>query len=379
MKAKVFLLALLIMNVFQMGAQNKNEVILVVSAEGVTKEEAIKTALRSAIEQAYGAFVSANTTILNDELVKDEIVTVSNGNIKEYKEIACVNLADGRPYVTLQATVSISKLISYAQSKGAETEFAGATFGANLAMYELNKKNEQIVFENLQTQLSSMKNLFDYELELKEPIVKGAECIVEGKVYLIYNNNTDIFNDLYRTTIESVELSDAEKKTIESMGQRCYLYGLPGYWNGKKWKGNSTYFRSDIRNAYGEKQIYYGLLEKDAVKFVIADNISSPTNLQVDYDRYLDSGSHGLVLQRVVRFDNRQSTAKRASGYKGGYITKYEHLNDNLVWPYGTGPLKKGDKYKMVGERVGHIDIKIHIPTSEVAKYNKFEVKQVME
>ena len=366
MKTKVFLLALLIMNVFQMSAQNKDEVTLVVSASGMTTEEATKAALRSAIEQAYGAFVSANTTILNDELVKDEIVTVSSGNIKEYKEISCVDLPNGRPYVTLQATVSISKLISYAQSKGAETEFAGATFGANLAMYELNKKNEQIVFENLQTQLSSMKNLFDYELELKEPIVKGAECIVEGKVYLIYNNNTDIFNDLYRTTIESVELSNEEKTKIESMGQRCYRYELPGYWNGKKWKWNATYFRSDIGEAYGKKQIYYGLLEKDAVKFVIADNISSPTNLQVDYSSF-------------VRFDDRQSTAKRASGYKGGYITKYEHLRDNLVWPYGTGLFKKGDKYKMIGERVGYIAIKIHIPTSEVAKYNKFEVKQAME
>lgn len=376
MKAKVFLLALLIMNVFQMSAQNKNEVTLVVSAEGATKEEATKAALRSAIEQAYGAFVSANTTILDDELVKDEIVTVSNGNIKEYKEIACVNLADGRPYVTLQATISISKLISYAQSKGAETEFAGATFGANLAMYELNKKNEQIVFENLQTQLSSMKNLFDYELELKEPIVSGAECIIEGKVYLIYNNNTDIFNDLYRTTIESVELSAEEKKKIESMGLRCYYYGLPGYWNGKKWRGSSAYFRSDVENAYGTEQIYYGLLEKDAVKFVIADNISSPTNLQVDYISF----SNKRAGRSVVRFDNRKSTTYIEKGYVIN-PKKYEdeNLRDNLVWPYGTGHFKKGDKYKMIGERVGYIYIKIHIPTSEVAKYNKFEVKQVME
>ena len=62
-------------------AQNvKNDVILTVSADGETKDEAIKMALRSAIEQAYGTFVSANTMLLNDELVKDEIVTISSGN-----------------------------------------------------------------------------------------------------------------------------------------------------------------------------------------------------------------------------------------------------------------------------------------------------------
>ena len=34
-------------------------------------------ALRSAIEQAFGTFVSANTTILNDEVVKDEIARLA--------------------------------------------------------------------------------------------------------------------------------------------------------------------------------------------------------------------------------------------------------------------------------------------------------------
>ena len=62
----------------------QNEVSLVVSGEGKNKEEATFNALRSAIEQAYGTFVSANTTILNDQLVADEIVSLSSGNIKKY-------------------------------------------------------------------------------------------------------------------------------------------------------------------------------------------------------------------------------------------------------------------------------------------------------
>ena len=115
-------------------AQTTDEVTLTVSSDGPTKEEATKNALRSAIEQAYGTFVSANTTILNDELVKDEIVTIANGNIKSYDEISSTAMPDGSQFVTLKATVSVSKLISYAQSKGAETEFAGATFGMNVKM-----------------------------------------------------------------------------------------------------------------------------------------------------------------------------------------------------------------------------------------------------
>ena len=41
-----------------MRAQSVDDVKLVVSENGITKEEAIHVALRSAIEQAYGVFVS---------------------------------------------------------------------------------------------------------------------------------------------------------------------------------------------------------------------------------------------------------------------------------------------------------------------------------
>ena len=54
-------------------AQNYNEtsdekeITLIVSGDGVNKEKATMTALRSAIEQAFGAFVSSNTKLLNDD------------------------------------------------------------------------------------------------------------------------------------------------------------------------------------------------------------------------------------------------------------------------------------------------------------------------
>lgn len=149
---------------------SNDEVTLVVSADGATKDEATKTALRSAIEQAYGTFVSANTTILNDELVKDEIVTITSGNIKNYYEIASATMPNGKQTVTLKATVCVSKLVSYAQSKGASTEFAGAAFGMDMKLKELNKKNEMIALENLLIQVKELlPNAYDRVLLIEEP------------------------------------------------------------------------------------------------------------------------------------------------------------------------------------------------------------------
>ena len=142
---KVFLLLSFFMSSFAIFAQGVDEVTLVVSGEAATKNDATTAALRSAIEQAYGVFVSANTEILNDELVKDEIVTVSSDNVKSYKELGCVMTADSSLYmVSLEAVVSVKQLTQYAASKGSSCEFAGATLNQNLKLLELNAKNTSI-------------------------------------------------------------------------------------------------------------------------------------------------------------------------------------------------------------------------------------------
>ena len=82
-------------------------ITLVTSGTGDTKEEATKNALRSALEQTYGAFVSSNSQVVNDELVKDEIVSISTGNIVSYDVLSFI---DTNPkQVTVSAVVSISR------------------------------------------------------------------------------------------------------------------------------------------------------------------------------------------------------------------------------------------------------------------------------
>ena len=183
-------------------ANPKDEVALTVSADGATKEEATKIALRSAIEQAYGAFVSANTTILNDEMVKDEIVTISNGNIKSYQEVASVLLPNGRTTVTLNAIVSISKLTSYAQSKGATTEFAGATFAMNVKMMELNKQNEMKALDNLILQIKEiLPTAFDLELIVGEPQLNYG---YGGEPFRNYRRTNINFDNYYTLPINII-------------------------------------------------------------------------------------------------------------------------------------------------------------------------------
>ena len=126
----------------------QDEVTLTVIGTGENEEKATLQALRSAIEQTFGAFVSANTTILNDKIVQDEIVSISTGNVTKYEKIAVVMLPNGHVSVSLNATIAINKLISYAQNKGVKAEFAGSTYATNAKLLHLKIQSIEKAYEH---------------------------------------------------------------------------------------------------------------------------------------------------------------------------------------------------------------------------------------
>ena len=68
---------------------------IVATGEGTTKEEAIKNAIRSAIERHNGSMVNASTEVVNDEITKDEISTGTRGNVEKYKVLGVQDIGDG--------------------------------------------------------------------------------------------------------------------------------------------------------------------------------------------------------------------------------------------------------------------------------------------
>lgn len=193
-------------------------VTLVVSGEGTNKEEAIKQALRSAIEQTFGTFISANTEVLNDELIRDEIVTVSSGNITNYREINSLINKDGSYNTTVEATVSINRLTNFARSNGMSVELASGAFAMNMKIRELNKLNEVKAIQDLQKKLIIMKNnykFFDYQLKLGEPYLVEGNYAVEAKIEIIPNINLANFRNTIISTLKSLSLTEIEKEEYE--------------------------------------------------------------------------------------------------------------------------------------------------------------------
>ena len=207
-------------------------VSVTVSGQGKTQDEAKQNALRNAIEQAFGAFISSKTEILNDALVKDEIVSVSNGNIQEFKILSEVQTPDGLWSNTVLAKVSVSKLTSFCESKGITVEFKGGLFAINVKQQALNEQNEITTVSNMCSVLKEISNKsFDFEIQAKEPIAKEKDIFSGNKpdkwlvpitINVKPNNNFINISQYLLNTLKGITLTGTEAADYIKLKKKIY-------------------------------------------------------------------------------------------------------------------------------------------------------------
>ena len=109
-------------------ASNQKQITVV--GLGLTPEAAEKQAITDAVRQAVGAFIDSNTIVQNEEVIKDRILSVSNGFVKEYKPAAQARKReDGLYEITIVATVESSKVV---QALKEQNLISGEVAGQNL-------------------------------------------------------------------------------------------------------------------------------------------------------------------------------------------------------------------------------------------------------
>lgn len=223
------------------------DVQLTVFADGKNKDEAIQTALRSAIEQAFGVFVSSHTEILNDSLVKDEIATVASGNIKSF-ECLSENYVDGKCLVNVRAVVSTNNLINYTRSKGGSAELAGSTFAMEMRLQELNRQNEIKAIDHLIFQLAEIApSLFDFHVALGSPKKDEDKYECPITIRCTINENAKIMYDLLISTLSALSMDYNEYKEYCKLGMDGHIVKI-----GDPYNPILTYYlRTDHTNAFG--------------------------------------------------------------------------------------------------------------------------------
>lgn len=205
-------------------AQDDKTVTLVVSGQGKTQDEAKQNALRSAIEQAFGTFISSKTEILNDNLVKDEIVSVANGNIQKFEIISEVQLPSRGYATSLKATVSVTKLTSFVESKGVVVEFKGSILAANVKQQMLNEENETKSIGNLVGTCKEILDLScDFSIVRGEPKQKNNDnnnWSVPITIIVKFNKNIELFNQYLLNSIKGIAMSQYEVTQYNQLGKK---------------------------------------------------------------------------------------------------------------------------------------------------------------
>lgn len=124
---------------------------------GKSKEDATQNALRNALENVYGVYLSSSTSMVDDKIISDEITSVSYGKIVKFKVIGTAKESDNQYVVTVDALVSLDKLASFiSENTGTSVKFDGAGWGLQQKMDRLNKENEEKAARNI---VESIKRL----------------------------------------------------------------------------------------------------------------------------------------------------------------------------------------------------------------------------
>jgi hypothetical protein len=205
-------------------AEGVDVVTLTTTAEGKTKDEAVMNALRSAIEQAFGTFISSKTEIVNDHLIRDEIVSVASGNIQKYDVLSTTAIPNGNTVVSVKANVSVAKLTRFSESKGITVEFKGAVFAANIKLQELYKKNELEALKNLETILNEMiSSCFDYEISVGDPTKSTQDkwqlCT---KITISPNKNLENVQAVLINTLSGLSMTAEEVQSYKERREQVF-------------------------------------------------------------------------------------------------------------------------------------------------------------
>ena len=301
---------------------NDKTVTVTVSGQGATQDAAKQSALRNAIEQAFGTFISSNTEILNDELVKDEIVSVSNGNIQKFDILSEVQTPNGEWSNTVKAIVSVSKLTSFCESKGIKVEFKGGLFAINIKQQQLNEQNEIAAIDNMCQVLRDISDKsFDFEIQPSDPLQKGDKWEVPVTITVKPNSNFSNYNEYFSNTLNGISLSVEEVQNYTKLNKKVYSIVFVSTINDKEIH-RVYYIRTNraIRNIISS--IYY--IKNSILNFNISNGISKNKGCKLVKDESF-SILNDLINKRFEPIlENR---CRNSICFKNSYTEPYNYIN----------------------------------------------------
>jgi len=256
----------------------ENLVSIKVIGSGKSYEEAKNNALRSALEQVSGVYLSSNTSIINDVIISDNIISITNGTVSKY-EIIEKSQMDKIFSMVIIAFVSADNFAKYVSQKTSTNILLdGNLFVTNVKQIELNQKAEAEAIKNIFIIYRSIySQSFDISLKAEQPVsctfdyYKGNSFKVTDKFYSVSikvvceaNKNIKKAQDYLLKNLKAISLDDEKAKEYTRMtGKLAYKWG-DMFFMTKNLNKNISYWEDT--SAFGGKEYLI-------TKFSILENL----------------------------------------------------------------------------------------------------------
>ncbi len=144
----LFLIILLVLPVYLYATEPPERIEKVIATGiGIDADKARQNAIRNAVEQVIGSYVSSDTIVQNNAILKDDVLNYSGGYVKESKLLSQEKSDDGLFSVKLEAYVISTKLKRKLESLNVATKKVEgeSLFGEAFSKVEEKKSSGELL------------------------------------------------------------------------------------------------------------------------------------------------------------------------------------------------------------------------------------------
>lgn len=260
------------------------------SGEGVNRQAALNDAFKDAIQRSVGILLDSKATLVNSELVRDEINEYSSGYIESYEIVREKRTDTGLVRVDISAVVSSTKLVSRFM----------ASPSANSSVVDANEQ----IYAQVKTIIQSRNKGDHFLASLLSDYPRGSFEITLGKLVSGVDSYRRVSIHVPYQIKWSKTYLQALKETVQVVSKRrCWFF-----------EDDNPRCRADIKfstGTLGLDQFVSYEMEDLRQASMIRKYLNPRFGIQFNF--YGDSGKNLLSLCEDVALDRYEFDSSRAA------------------------------------------------------------------
>ena len=191
-------------------SQKKIEKIIVTGI-GINQNKAIENASKTAIQQVVGMYVISDSVMKNRKLIKDEVLSTSNGFIKSFKTLSKSQNEDGLFEIEAEVEVEVNKLTRRLSDLNVDLKYVGTdnlkavSLDKFTAKNDFNKMAKKVIFDPI------IENKYIFDLKIVDFQPYNIDDIKRRRFSLKKYNNRLPFKLSIKLSTDSNYLNSVEQ------------------------------------------------------------------------------------------------------------------------------------------------------------------------